>query len=552
MIGQTLGSFKIEAELGAGAMGVVYRGVSTNTGKTAAIKVISKEATARGGKAFERFIREIDLLEQFRHPNIVRYMARGRYQGIYYYAMEYVPGGTLDDLIKKTGPIPWKDVVKYGIQICSALEYAHEKSVIHRDLKPSNLMVGKDGQLKLTDFGIAKDLDATALTAAGRTLGTAAYMAPEQITGASEITHKIDLYALGVVLFELLTGEPPFKGETIAVLMHRHMTEPAPRPSSRTEEIPVALDQLVVKLLEKLPSNRPHDAAFVGMKLQEILDKADRGEKIPMVWPEGGSQNINPTRDYMTASSKKEADAATTPRKKRAKAGSAGDRRRIVEHLPLIGQILALVLIAVLIGYFVWPPGADYLFHNAERLMASDQRTDWLLAKEEYLDPLDQRFPNHPYRDKTSVWRDKISLSRAAGRAELLRKANTDAEEFYLSTLKEATVAIDRGDELDAAKRWRDMADKLADKGEEERGWALFARQKIETLEKGIAARKTTVADILTKADDFDKKGAADTATNLRRQAVEQYGKFTDVAELLAPARAKLPPEEKKQPDVKK
>ena len=164
MIGEKLGSFRIEAVLGSGAMGVVYRGTNEKRGRPAAVKVISGEI-AQQGKAHERFEREAEILQQFRHPNIVRFLALGRFQGTSYFAMEYVPGETLEQFLAERGPLPWREVVDLGIQICDALHYAHEHGVVHRDLKPSNLMVTEQRQIKLTDFGIAKDLDATALTA---------------------------------------------------------------------------------------------------------------------------------------------------------------------------------------------------------------------------------------------------------------------------------------------------------------------------------------------------------------------------------------------------
>ena len=138
-------------------------------------------------------------------------------------------------------------------------------------------MVTTDGKIKLTDFGIAKDLDATALTATGRTLGTAAYMSPEQIRGAPAVSHRTDLYALGVVLFQMLVGKPPFEGNTPVVLMHSHLNEPPPRPSAKVAEIPRKLDELIVNLMAKSPNDRPWDAAAVGVKLTDLRDKADKG-----------------------------------------------------------------------------------------------------------------------------------------------------------------------------------------------------------------------------------------------------------------------------------
>ena len=159
--------------------------------------------------------------------------------------MEFVEGSTLDVVLHKRGPLPWLEVVDLGIQICDALHFAHEHGIVHRDLKPSNLMVTKDGTVKLTDFGIAKDLDATALTGTGRTLGTAAYMAPEQIRGTPEVSHKTDLYALGVVLYQMLVRRCPSRG-----LGDRADEQARPRAAAEaqcegTEEIPVELDKLL-------------------------------------------------------------------------------------------------------------------------------------------------------------------------------------------------------------------------------------------------------------------------------------------------------------------
>src|SRR4051794_37677771 len=191
--------------------------------------------------------------------------------------MEYVAGETLEQMLRRRGPIPWREIVDLGLQICDALHYAHEHGVVHRDLKPSNLMVSEKGQVKLTDFGIAKDLDATALTAPGRTLGTAAYMAPEQIRGTPEVSHKTDLYALGCVLYQMLTGQPPYPGKTAVIMMNHHLSQPPPRPSGKNPEMPLALDRLIVQLMAKDPPDRPWDAAAVAHVLTELKEKSDRG-----------------------------------------------------------------------------------------------------------------------------------------------------------------------------------------------------------------------------------------------------------------------------------
>ncbi len=406
MIGQRLGTFLIDNELGSGSMGTVYRGIR-DTGKTrvAAVKVINPERMARG-TTFERFIREIEILQKLHHSNIVRYLAHGKSGKTYYYAMEYVRGQTLEMHLADHGHFFWVDVVRYAIQICDALQYSHDHHVIHRDLKPSNLMVTQDVTIKLTDFGIAKDLDATGLTASFLTLGTARYMSPEQFRGAANVGHKTDLYALGVVMYEMLTGELPFQGDTVLALMNSHMNDPRPKPSDKTCIIPVQLDKLVPKLMAKAKENRPLDAAAVATALRGLLAKLEANEEIPMFRPDVGP------------SKKREDDP-------RPNKGPRKDERptfydRFTEALPTLGLFFCLVAIGALIVYVLWWPSAEYLHDKAKWLMASEERSDWLLVPKYYLDDLDRWYPNHQYKSETEDWRDRIALSSARHRADVL------------------------------------------------------------------------------------------------------------------------------------
>ena len=551
MIGQKLGSYRIEAELGSGAMGVVYRGFNEVKNRAAAIKVISMEQMGKG-KASQRFIREAEILEQFRHPNIVRYMGRGKSGGIYYYAMEYIAGPTLDKILGERGTLPWREVVALGVQLSEALHYAHERGVVHRDLKPSNLMLTEGGELKLTDFGIAKDLDATALTGTGRTLGTATYMAPEQIRGTPEISHKTDLYSLGAVFYHLLTGEPPFGGPTALVLMHNHINEPARRPSAKVEEIPKALDDLVVNLMSKNPTDRPWDAEAVAQVLRDLLDKASRQETIKMVWPEPGTIGSMPIRAEIL-----DPTAIKKPPKPRRKKG-AKDSRSPREKLEVAGLVAGLVLVAGLIGYLVWPPSARYLHRQAEPLMASDDATDWIRARDEYLEPLDRRFPNHPFRDQTEGWRDRIDLRDARRRAEVLEginmtafsKPKTLAEEIYRNTFQEADAAHKLRHDGDAQANWRSMEKRLTKEGREDRGWVLLARSKAEELEKLIEQRRQTVAALIARAtvpgQFADDESRRKYSRDILRDVVARFGDYPDVDDLVSQAKGMLGAEESK------
>ena len=366
--------------------------------------------------------------------------------------MEYVPGETLEQMLQQRGPLPWREVVDLGIQICDALHYAHEHGVVHRDLKPSNLMITTEGKLKLTDFGIAKDLDATALTATGRTLGTAAYMAPEQIRGTPAVSHKTDLYALGVVFYQMLTGQPPFEGTSPVVLMHCHLNEPPPRPSAKVPEIPKALDDLIVKLMAKAPADRPWDAAAVGVALTELRDKASQGDTVAMVWPTEG--------DTVSLASSSSATPNTTATEQLKKTKSKSGSRFALPALnraTLEVSLLVLVLVACLgfVAYMLWPPSAAYLHRRAARLMESSRRADWIEARKSYIDPLDRDFPNHPYREQTRAWRDRILLDEVGERARRLEspvhtrftEPQTTGEHEYVEAYTLASEASGRFDD---------------------------------------------------------------------------------------------------------
>src|SRR5262245_27596968 len=198
LVGREIGPFLVDKEVGSGAMGAVYRGRHNKTGKVVAIKLIAP-GLATNNNAMERFKREIFILKQLEHRNIVKLMASGKLHGTPFYVMEFIEGESLDCAMERRGRLSWEELVPLGQQLCAALQYAHDKGIIHRDLKPSNIMMLKDGTVQLTDFGIAKDTDVTALTAAISTVGTAAYMSPEQCRGVRDLTYKSDLYSMGVM-----------------------------------------------------------------------------------------------------------------------------------------------------------------------------------------------------------------------------------------------------------------------------------------------------------------------------------------------------------------
>jgi serine/threonine-protein kinase len=259
--------FELLEQIGEGGMGVVYRARYVVNNRTVAVKILPSDVTDK--TALARFERETELLKDLRHPNIVRSFGGVCEDKCRFYAMELVEGGSLEDVLQRRGRLPWEQVVEYALQMCAALECSHRHGIIHRDVKPANFLIASNGQLKLSDFGLASVAAQRKITQPGKTAGTFLYMAPEQIKGA-EITPRTDLYALGCVLFEMLTGKPPFAAETPAATLERHCRQPPPRVSEIALDCPVNLDRLVDRLLEKDPAKRPQTAVDVARELRSV------------------------------------------------------------------------------------------------------------------------------------------------------------------------------------------------------------------------------------------------------------------------------------------
>lgn len=260
--------FELLQKIGEGGMGVVYKARYVKDDRMFAVKLIPADVSNK--TVIARFEREIEVLKTLRHPNIVRAFGGVCEDKQRFYAMELIEGGTLWDKIQNQGQLTWDKVTDWGQQMCAGLAYAHEKQIIHRDVKPNNFLITKNGQLKLSDFGLISVMSENKLTADGRTLGTVQYMSPEQIRGKPPLTPATDIYSLGCVFYEMLTGRPPFSGESVGPIMHAHLTE-KPRPINEiNHDCPASLERLIMSMLEKLPENRPSSAEEVGERLAEI------------------------------------------------------------------------------------------------------------------------------------------------------------------------------------------------------------------------------------------------------------------------------------------
>ena len=258
------GRYQTHSVLGRGGMGKVYRATDRENGQIVALKVLS--ASPDGVDWIGRFQREGEALRRLNHPHIVKMLHQFEEHGRHYLVLECVSGGSLSEL----PGLPVKRVVEIFLDLADALTRAHQLGIIHRDLKPDNVLLAEDGSVRLTDFGMASLRGAAPLTAKGAVLGTLPYMSPQGFMGDAP-SPSYDIWALGVMLFEILGGEKPFKGETLTDLIHSIFGEQAPDLARLRPDLPAALVQLTASMLQKEPEQRIPSMRQVGVELAEIL-----------------------------------------------------------------------------------------------------------------------------------------------------------------------------------------------------------------------------------------------------------------------------------------
>lgn len=265
-----IGRYEILSTLGQGAMGVVYRAIDPLLERTVAIKTISLDLSRDEFEEFERrFYREASSAGRLNHPNIVTIHDVGNTDNIAYMAMEFLEGEELRDILDAGGALAPERIAEIVSQVADGLAFAHRNGVVHRDIKPSNIMILTNGAVKITDFGIAL-IPSSSRTVAGMILGSPKYMSPEQVVG-QEVDGRADIFSLGVVLYEMLTGQPPFTGDNISAIMFRILNEMPTAPCTLKPELPEAFNYIVARALAKHPDERYQSAAEMAEDLRQYL-----------------------------------------------------------------------------------------------------------------------------------------------------------------------------------------------------------------------------------------------------------------------------------------
>src|SRR4051812_21005187 len=270
LVGTQLGGrYRLDAQVGAGGMSTVYRAFDATLERRVAIKLMHRDIAADTDQ-LERFRREARAVAQLSHPHIVGVIDAGEEDGRPYIVFEYVEGETLKDRIRRLGRLPIDEAIAYAIEIARALGAAHGRGIVHRDVKPQNVLVDEEGSAKVTDFGIARSIDDSGLTADGRVLGTTDYVSPEQALG-HDVNGQSDIYSLGVVLYEMLTGDVPFHGENQVSVAMKHVREDLPDVSKRRPDVSAGLAAILDRMTAKKLEKRYSDALTVVADLEDAL-----------------------------------------------------------------------------------------------------------------------------------------------------------------------------------------------------------------------------------------------------------------------------------------
>ncbi|RPK86486.1 Stk1 family PASTA domain-containing Ser/Thr kinase [Streptomyces sp. ADI98-10] len=383
LVGQLLdGRYRIEARIAVGGMATVYRAVDTRLDRVLALKVMHP-ALATDVSFVERFIREAKSVARLAHPNVVAVFDQGAQGAYVYLAMEYVAGCTLRDVLRERGALQPRAALDILEPVLAALGAAHRAGFVHRDMKPENVLIGDDGRVKVADFGLVRAVG-TATDSTGSLLGTVSYLAPEQIEHGTADTRS-DVYACGVVLYEMLTGAKPHTGETAAQVIYQHLNSDVPAPSAVVPGLPVALDSLVASATARNPEVRPHDAVLLLAETREArtaLTDAELDAVPPQALSEAhdGADDRTSVIPRALPADGDGAEVHRTSRLEMPSAGPAAPRRGTGRRGPFGGPhrklitILTAVLLTLGIGTGVWYINSGQ-FTQVPSLLGQTQKT---------------------------------------------------------------------------------------------------------------------------------------------------------------------------------
>ncbi|RLB43035.1 MAG: hypothetical protein DRH12_04150 [Deltaproteobacteria bacterium] len=518
MIGKEIGNYRIIGHIGKGGMAVVYRGQhKTLTRRFVAIKMLS--AALEGDKSFhERFFREAEVMDRLRHPNIVTLYDFIEHEGQYFIVMEFVDGTTLHHLIKESkGPMAFSQIEDIFRQALDAMAYAHKLGIVHRDIKPSNIMTNKEGQVKITDFGIARILGEnfeTTLTVTGMGMGSPYYMSPEQVLASKKhpITAASDIYSLGITLYQMITGRLPFsEGGSLYTIMQAHVKDPPPPPSKFIPGLSPAIESIVLKAIEKNPQDRWSSCEELSEALNRAFSQEQKvGEKVtePVYEP--------PAPEH----TEKQAEGAKAPS---APAKSSA--------FPI--ALLIIVVIAVL-GI----AAGGYLYLTKRHGEAGPQASKTTAQVDKIPSPKGEQAPAQGVQtQRTKATKSEKAYQTEPPPAQPQVEGAKTREALLLETLEKAQQAY----ETSQLQRAETLVKKvLKEDPKNKAAQDLLGQIRKERKEKMLAAK-------IGKAESYLKSGNYSSAMAAAEEILRQYPDNTKALEIKKQAEAAADREEKRR-----
>jgi serine/threonine-protein kinase len=479
-VGQTIdGRYLVERRLGTGGMAEVYGCEDLQLGRHVALKVLH-EQLAEDPDVVARFRRESQSAAGLQHPHIVSVFDRGDWDGIPYMAMELIDGVTLKDVIRDQAPLDPVKTIDQISQVLDGLRYAHKRGLVHRDIKPQNVLVGPEGDLKVVDFGIARAVDDLQMTQTGMIVGTAHYLSPEQASG-QPITPSADLYAVGVVLFEMLTGRMPFDGDQPVAIALKHVNEDPPALSIVNPAVPADLEYVVLKAMAKQPEDRFEDAEDFIAALQGVRHRIVSGAPVPaqpaLAAATAASIAQQPTGGWLQPAAGMAVPAGVSPEDARE---AADARKRRNWTIAIVGG-LATVVVLALVGYLA--------FGRMETV--PDVRGDTYEAARQQLES--QGF---------EVTRDQDRASSSVARGTVIEQSPRSAEEVRRGTEVRLVVSSGRASATVPSVEGLSLADARAKL--REAGFSEFAEARIasETIDRGLVVGTLPAANATAGTGD--------------------------------------------------
>ncbi len=467
MIGERVGQWVVDVELGANAIGPLFRvHDADDPSKTAALRLFSHRK-ALSPEFVKNFLAQIDLLKKLKHPCLVCTLDGGLHKNAPFYVMEWISGEDMQSVLRRGEKLPWNETLAIALHIVPALRYAHRRSVLHRDIRPSNIFRCRDGTYKLAGFGITKFFGDSLWGDVENPLGSVAYVSPEQTAGKPH-TKRSDFYALGGLLYTLTVGRPPFSGSTVVELIRKHCFVLPERPIHFVPDLPEEIDRFIMRLLSKKPSERPGSGTSLIQELEGIWSLLERRGLVGKRPAQSlADSEVDPLDADPHPPSRVPAPILQAP--------TPWHRRWYV-----VGPLFAGCVMLLLWAFYWRVPSANELMSKALPLMVSEDPHDWDRAWADYLEPLSRKYPDK-YRDEVKEFKrrmeDQGEMRHAFINAKTVRHRN-EANRFYV----EGVRLVQAGEFASARLVWQNLI-ALYSSSEDAKHWVALAREGLQRID---------------------------------------------------------------------